>query len=122
MKGQASVEFLLIIALLAVIFSISVSYFINYSLNSNTYQSEENYHSICLQVKNEIDCALSAGPYYERDFYLEQGPYNASISGYEIQVTYSGGIVSCQTLVNASKNLSIGKNTILYNETGVYFR
>jgi uncharacterized protein (UPF0333 family) len=121
MKGQASVEFLLIFAIIAVVFALSVNYFINYSLNANTFLSEENYRSICLQIKTEIDCALLAGPYYERDFYLEQGPYNATISGYDIIIAYSEGIVSCKTLVNASKNLSIGKNTLIYNETGVYF-
>jgi uncharacterized protein (UPF0333 family) len=121
MKGQASVEFLLIFSLLAVIFVIALSYYLNYGLSSNAYLSEENYHSICLQVENEIDSALSAGPYYERDFYIEQGPYNVSVSGYEIKVNYSSGAVSCRALVNVSKNLSIGKNTIIYNGTGFYF-
>jgi len=121
MKGQASVEFLLIFGMLAVIFAIAVSYYLNYSLSSNAFLSEDTYQSICLQVETEIDCALSAGPYYERDFYLEQGPYNVSISGYDISVAYSGGTVSCRTVVNASKGLSIGKNTIIYNEMGFYF-
>jgi len=122
MKGQSSVEFILILSLLSVIFAITVSYFANYSLYSNNYLSEESYRLICAQVKDELDAAFSSGPDYERAFYLPAGNYNASIYDREIKVSYSGGAVSCYTYANITKFLSIGKNTVIYNETGLFVR
>jgi hypothetical protein len=122
MRGQASVEFLLILGIISVIFAIIVSYFAGYSLYSSNFLSEEGYRSICRQVSDEVEGALASGPDYERVFYLPQGNYNVSLYDREIRVNYSAGMVLCPTSINASKNLSIGKNTIIYNETGIYFR
>ena len=119
--GQASVEFLMLLSLLSLIFVISVSYFLGYSVATNSYLAEENYRSICRQVSDEIEYALSSGPRYERSFYLPQGDYNASIGNYEVSVRHGSGTVVCYTFTNASADLSIGKNTIIYNETGIWF-
>jgi len=122
MKAQASVEFLLLLAILSVIFALSVNYYLSYSLRSDLFLQEEGYKSICSQVNEEIKSALYAGAYYKREFYLPDGVYNASMQNYEIKIGYSGGAVSCNTYVNNTQNLSIGKNTIIYNETGLYIQ
>jgi len=122
MRGQASVEFLMLISLLTLIFAISVNYFLGYGVNTSTYLSEANYQSICRQVSEEINYALSYGPDYERSFYLPQGSYEVLAEGYEISVRHSQGVVNCYSNANATGNLSIGKNTIVYNGTGLYFK
>jgi uncharacterized protein (UPF0333 family) len=121
MRAQASVEFLLIIAILSVIFAIAASYYLGYSFRLEASSSQEVYKAICRQVSAEIDYALSAGPVYGRSFYLPQGNYNVSIKDYEIIVTSPGAAVVCYTHINNTKNLVIGKNMIIYNETGIYF-
>lgn len=121
MKAQASVEFLLIIALLSVIFAIATVYFYDYQYSSGVTASQETYREVCYQISDEVDNALSMGAYYERSFYLPPGNYNVSLQNYEIQVNYPNGEVVCYTHVNNTKNLVIGKNTIIYNETGFYF-
>lgn len=119
--AQASVEFLLLLSLLSLIFVISVSYFLGYGAATNSYLAEEEYRSICKQISDEIEYALSTGPFYERSFYLPQGDYNATVGNYEVLIAYSTGSVACYTFTNASAELTIGKNTIIYNETGVFF-
>jgi uncharacterized protein (UPF0333 family) len=122
MKAQASAEFLLIIALLSVIFAIAAGYFLGYNFTREVSSTQENYRAICSQVSLEIDYALSSGPDYERTFYLPKGNYNVSIKNYEIGVIYPGASVVCYTQINNTESLVIGKNTVIYNETGFYFR
>ncbi len=122
MKCQASVEFLILLGVLTLIFSILINYSGGYLFYSDNLKVEKKYKDICSQVKDEIENALEMGPFYNRTFYLPAGDYNISISKYEIKIIYSGGETICYIPVNLSTDLNKGGNTIIYNETGLFIR
>lgn len=121
MKAQASVEFLLLVGILTLIFVILVNYSGGYQFQSSTLRLQEHYTEICNQIKNEITYALAIGPYYEREFYLPSGTYNAAIVEYTILIEYSNGEVDCFSPVNLTEELNIGRNVLIYNESGIFF-
>jgi uncharacterized protein (UPF0333 family) len=120
LKAQAAVEFLILLGVLSVVFAISVNYYIGYSLRSDGFIQEQTYQLLCSQISNEIDKALLFGPRYERDFYLPAGNYSVKIENYETKITYFRGQVVCYNRANITKDLTIGKNTIIYDGTDVY--
>ncbi|MBN2095263.1 MAG: hypothetical protein JW727_04395 [Candidatus Aenigmarchaeota archaeon] len=120
MRCQASVELLLLLGILSVIFAISFSYYVGYGIYQASVSTGGDYRSVCKQIAGEIDSALRIGPDYERSFYLPYGDYNATLQNYEIVVNYPSGMAVCYTYVNITRNLTIGKNTVIYNGTGFY--
>jgi len=120
MKGQSSIEFLILIGILSLIFAILINYPGGYLFYSDKLKIEKEYKDICIQIENEIENALEMGPFYNRTFYLPSGNYNASISNYEIKVSYSDGEKICYIPVNISANLNKGENRIIYNKSGVF--
>jgi hypothetical protein len=120
MKCQASVEFLILLGVLTLIFAVLINYSGGYLFYSDNLKIENQYKDICSQVKDEIENALEMGPFYNRTFYLPTGNYNVSISNYEIKIIYNSGETTCFIPVNLSTNLNNGKNTIIYNETGLF--
>ncbi len=120
MKAQASVEFLILLGILSLIFAVLINYSGGYQFYSANLKIEQQYKNICNQVKLEIENALETGPFYNRTFYLPDGNYNVSVESYEIKVVYSNGVKTCFIPVNLSANLNKGGNTIIYNESGVF--
>lgn len=120
MKAQASVEFLILFGVLSLIFAVLINYSGGYLFYSDNLKVKTHYEDICSQVKQEIENALEMGPFYDRTFYLPTGNYNISISNYEIKIVYSSGEKTCYIPVDLSANLNNGKNTIIYNETGLF--
>ena len=120
MKSQSSIEFLILLGILSLIFSILINYPGGYLFYSDKLKIENQYKDICNQVKEEIENALEIGPFYNRTFYLPPGNYNVSINNYEIKVVYSNGEKICFIPANVSSNLKKGKNTIIYNESGLF--
>ena len=120
MKCQASVEFLILFGVLTLIFAVLINYSGGYLFYSDNLKVETHYEDICSQVKQEIENALEMGPFYNRTFYLPTGNYNISISNYEIKIVYGGGEKTCYIPVDLSANLNNGKNTIIYNESGLF--
>ncbi|MCK4730058.1 MAG: hypothetical protein KAT28_01960 [Candidatus Aenigmarchaeota archaeon] len=121
MKAQASVEFLVLVGILSLIFVIIFGYSGGYYFYSEKLKVEETYENICDTVKLEIETALEVGPYYSRTFYLEPGDHAVSIQNYEVIVSKDNLIKICYIPINISANLNNGENTIIYNETGVSF-
>jgi len=120
MKFQSSIEFLILLGILSLIFSVLINYPGGYLFYSDKLKIENQYKDICNQVKEEIENALEIGSFYNRTFYLPPGNYNVSISNYEIKVVYSGGEKICFIPTNISSNLKEGKNIIIYNESGLF--
>lgn len=121
MKAQASVEFLVLVGILSLIFVVIFSYSGGYYFYSEKLKVEEKYENICDTVKLEIETALEAGPYYNRTFYLEPGDHAVSIQNYEVVVGKDNLVKICYIPINISANLNNGENTIIYNETGISF-
>jgi len=121
MKAQASVEFLVLVGILGLIFVVIFSYSGEYYFYSEKLKVEEKYDNVCNTVKLEIETALEIGPYYSRTFYLEPGTHTVSIQNYEIIVSKDNLVKICYIPINISANLNNGENTIIYNETGIYF-
>ncbi len=120
MIGQASAEFMVLLGFLSLVFVIIFASSQGYQFYSDKLEAQQEYKEICNDIKFEIETALEMEPVYNRTFYLPEGTYNASISNYEISVEYSYGEVSCYIPANVSGEPIQGKNTILYNETGLY--
>lgn len=120
MKAQASIEFLILLGVLTLIFAILINYSGGYLFYSDNLKVEQQHKDICNQVKDEIENALEIGYFYNRTFYLPSGDYNVSINNYEIRVAYSSGETICFIPVNLSANINKGENTIIYNETGLF--
>jgi hypothetical protein len=122
LRGQAAVEFLILLSVAMVLFAIAVNYYAGYYLQSSGFQAERQYGLICRQISDEARNALLMGDYYERDFYLPLGDYSASVFGWSARVEYSGGEVYCPMPANLEdKTLNNGKNTIIYNASGLFF-
>ncbi|RLI99378.1 MAG: hypothetical protein DRP06_03580 [Candidatus Aenigmatarchaeota archaeon] len=121
MKAQASVEFLVLVGILSLIFVIIFSSSGGYYFYSEKMKVEEKYNNICSTVKLEIETALEIGPYYNRTFYLDSGDHTVSIQNYEVVVKKDDLIKICHIPINISANLNNGENTIIYNETGISF-
>ncbi len=121
MKAQASVEFLVLVGILGIIFVIIFSSSGGYYFYSEKLKVEEKYDNICTTVKLEIETALEIGPYYNRTFYLDSGDHTVLIQNYEITVRKDNLVKICYIPINISANLNNGENTIIYNETGISF-
>jgi predicted membrane protein len=120
MVGQASAEFLILFGILSLIFSIIFVYNYGYQFYSEKMKIEEEYKDLCNKIKFEIQTALEIGPNYNRSFYLPSGTYTASINGYDVEINYSYGKVICYIPINLTAQLIQGKNTIIYNGSGLF--
>ena len=122
MIGQASAEFLILLGILSLIFVIIFASSQGYQFYSEKLNTQQDYQDLCQKIKFEIETALEIGPFYNRTFYLSPGTYIPSISNYEISIVYSYGKVSCFIPANVTGNLTQGKNTIIYNESGLFIK
>jgi len=120
MFGQVSGEFLILLGIVCLIFSIIFVHSYKYQFYAEKIKIEEEHKNLCNKIKSEIETALEVGPIYNRSFYLPSGTYNASIRGYEVEINYSYGKVICHVPVNITAQLSQGKNTIIYNASGLF--
>ena len=119
--GQASVEFLILVGILMIIFAILFNYEGGNQFYSFELEIKNNLDNICNSVKNEIESAAEFGPVYNRTFYLPNGNYNITISGYTITVAENRYLVSCYIPVkNINGTLRTGKNILIYNESGIF--
>ena len=122
MRAQVSAEFLILLGILSVIFSIIFVSNYKYQFYAEKIKTQEKYKDLCNKIKFEIETALETGPKYERSFYLPLGIYNASIRGYYVEINYSYGKVVCYIPANLTAHLTQGKNTIIYNESGLFIK
>lgn len=122
MLGQASAEFLILLGVLSLIFVVIFASSQGYQFYSDKLRIEQKYRNICDKIKSEIETALEIGPIYNRTFYLPSGTYIAKISNYEIEISSPLGTIICRIPVNLNVTLSQGKNTIIYNESGIFIK
>ncbi len=123
MKGQVSLEFLILLSVLILVATVTF-------LTSGTFQTnvfEERVYSsameVCKKVSSEINRAIKIGDGYERDFSLEEKlfggiDYSVEIKNYSVIVRFDDKFASCSTLAESiNGEIKKGKN-VIKNENG----
>ena len=122
MKSQISVEFLLLVAIL--IFIVSVTFLASGSFQTNVFE-EKVYSSAlerCRQISSEINIAVKIGDGYRRKFYLEEAlygnlDYSIEIRNYTVSIKWNEKSVSCSILTE-SVNGEVKKGWNLIQNVG----
>lgn len=118
MLAQVSLEFLILISLLAVIFSLVFYFNSHYSKEINNRKIFYAAQNIADRVAKEIDMAIKFGDGYSRVFYIEEKmldsvEYNISYSFYRVRVEWSNGKTESKSLAKEIEGeIKKGKNVI----------
>ena len=108
MKGQISVEFLVLISILIVMFTVFI--FSEQSLRQRMFyiKSSEEMKNLCENIAFEINSAVKLGDTYKRNFYIEEcilgvSDFQISIETYSVFIDWNGKSTACTI---ATKNIT----------------
>jgi hypothetical protein len=125
MKAQASVEFLVFLSFLIVVFLVSVFNQLHLSREVTSIKSDEELKTLCGRIKFEIDSAVNLGDTYKRNFYLN-APYGnenitITIKSYYVFIDAYSKSLSCNIITNnITGAIKIGWN-LIENKNGVIY-
>jgi len=118
MKGQISIEFLILISILTII--ILLFLWNNLSLDYKMIGIKSNVEAkkFCDQIAFEINAAVKAGDGYERRFFVKDNFFGASdfdiyVGSYSVSIDWDEKSVSCRIITkNTTGSISKGWNNI----------
>jgi len=126
MKGQASVEFMVLIGVLMVI--LAVFLWSNMSLQSRLLgiKTKVEAQELCDKIAFEVNTAVRSGDGYKRGFYVEKNffgvsDFDISVGNYAVFVDWKqGSVVSSIITKNITGTMTKGFNTIENKNGDIY--
>lgn len=122
MKAQVSIEFMILISILALLFILYTQNSLSLQRDMITIKVDQDAKKLSDKIAFEINTAVKSGDGYERRFYVEDSfggisDFNISVKNYAVTISWGQRSVSSQiTTKNITGNVSKGWNLI---ENGV---
>jgi hypothetical protein len=126
MKGQLTVEFLILVSVLVIMFTVFT--FSEASLRERTsyIKSSEETEELCENIAFEINSAVKFGDSYKRNFHVEEeifgvSDFQISISDYAVFIDWDGRSTTCTILIkNIIGDVKKGWN-LIENMNGIIY-
>jgi hypothetical protein len=126
MKGQVSVEFLILISLLLVVLTIFVFSDITMRQKLTSVRIEKEVRELCNKIAFEINSAVKAGNGYERSFYIQSNlfgvsDFSISVEPYSLFINFDTSSSVCSTVTeNITGEIKKGWNLIKNIDGDIY--
>ena len=126
MKGQMTIEFMVLLSVLIVMFTLFIFGEMSLRDRSLNVKAGEEIEKLCERVAFEINAAVRFGDSYTRSFYLEETLFGVSdfdivVSDYAVFVDWDHGSKACViSTKNITGEIKTGWNSI-ENVNGVIY-
>jgi hypothetical protein len=126
MRGQLTVEFLILVSVLIIMFTIFT--FSEASLRERTsyIKSSEEIEELCEKIAFEINSAVKFGDSYKRNFYVDENifgvsDFQISINTYSVFIDWDGRSTTCTiSIKNITGEVKKGWN-LIENINGIIY-
>ena len=118
MKAQVSVEFMILISILLLLFILYTQNSLSLQKDMIILRSDQEAKELSDKIAFEINTAVNSGTGYERNFYVKKtfagiSNFNILVENYEVKITWSQNSVISQIVTkNTTGDVGKGWNLI----------
>lgn len=126
MKSQASVEFMILVGMLVIIFLVMTSSNISLQQGMINIKSDTEARKLSDKIAFEVNTAAKSGDGYKRKFLIEESfagisDFTIEVGDYQVRIVWSDRQVSSEIVtrnitgvVNKGQNLIENRNGVIY--------